>query len=137
MSIVGCYEVPSKGWYYTWSNKAEGDRRVYSKLDRAIGNGEWMDWYAGIEVQVLYPSVSNHSPLLMVCKQSELTGGRPFRFFNYLADHSAFSTTVVDSWVEKVQENPLYVIWQKLKNLKCSFKKLHHKEFSGIHTRIQ
>lgn len=35
-------QVKSLGWHYTWCNKQEPDKRVYSRIDWAFENFEWL-----------------------------------------------------------------------------------------------
>lgn len=35
-------ELPWKGDYYTWNNKQKGNDGVCSRLERHLGNSEWM-----------------------------------------------------------------------------------------------
>lgn len=37
MDRVGLSKIPSKGYYYTWSNKHVNDT-IYSRIDRVLGN---------------------------------------------------------------------------------------------------
>ncbi|XP_019235016.1 PREDICTED: uncharacterized protein LOC109215406 [Nicotiana attenuata] len=38
-------QVKSSGWYYTWCNKQQPDKRVYSRIDWALGNFDWLQQY--------------------------------------------------------------------------------------------
>ncbi|KAL2922582.1 3-methyl-2-oxobutanoate hydroxymethyltransferase [Bienertia sinuspersici] len=41
----GMVDIPYGG-HFTWSNKKEGDERVFSKIDRVMANERWLDSYA-------------------------------------------------------------------------------------------
>lgn len=88
-------------------------------------------------VDYLNCSISDHSPLLLKVGSDQQSGGRPFRFFNYLAQHSQFEKLVQQDWSKPIQGNPLSRIWFKLKRLKLQLKHLHKEEFAGIESRIQ
>lgn len=45
----------SKGWEHTWCNKQEAQNRVYTHIDWALGNSEWMQKYGYIEADFLNP----------------------------------------------------------------------------------
>lgn len=51
-------------------------------------------------------------------------GAKPFRFFNYLAEHEDFTALVEAGWQEPVQGNYMKSVWEKLKNVKQELKKL-------------
>lgn len=44
------FEIKSKDSFYSWTNKGQGARRVASRIDRGLGNKEWMDLYGHVEV---------------------------------------------------------------------------------------
>ncbi|XP_074304929.1 uncharacterized protein LOC141639780 [Silene latifolia] len=45
IDTCGVMDMPASGSYYTWNNKQDPDSRVYSRLDRAFVNKEWLDTY--------------------------------------------------------------------------------------------
>lgn len=44
------YEVPSKGPYFSWSNKGIGHARNASRIDRGLVSKEWLEAFAHTEV---------------------------------------------------------------------------------------
>ncbi|KAL2894993.1 Ethanolamine ammonia-lyase light chain [Bienertia sinuspersici] len=42
LDFCGLSDIPSLGCYFTWNNKQVGVYRVCCKLDRMLGNDEWM-----------------------------------------------------------------------------------------------
>lgn len=47
----GCSELRMVGWSYTWSNKAIGDSITYSRIEKALGNLEWVEDYSALQVE--------------------------------------------------------------------------------------
>lgn len=86
---TGITEVQMRGPYYTWSNKSLGSAQTSSRLDRVLANTKWLELYAETEVKVCVPGISDHSPQLSLPGHVK-TGGRPFKFLHYMADHSQF-----------------------------------------------
>ncbi|XP_062100716.1 uncharacterized protein LOC133806638 [Humulus lupulus] len=41
-------EMKLLGTFYTWSNNQEGDKRIYSKLDRVFVNEDWLDGFPSV-----------------------------------------------------------------------------------------
>ncbi|XP_060212233.1 uncharacterized protein LOC132639857 [Lycium barbarum] len=58
-------ELPWKGDYYTWTNKQYGSDRVCSRLDRALGNYEWMMTWGQVTLEYELPGISDHTPMLL------------------------------------------------------------------------
>ncbi|XP_021866145.1 uncharacterized protein [Spinacia oleracea] len=85
--------------------------------------------------------LSDHSPLLMSCNVNVCTAGRPFKFFNYMADHPKFLQTVQAGWSTGVHGNGngnrLTQVWTKLKVVKQGLKHLHQHEFAKLEERIE
>ncbi|XP_060180627.1 uncharacterized protein LOC132610344 [Lycium barbarum] len=107
-------EIAWKGEYYTWSNKQQGDERVCSRLDRAIGNHEWMmAWGQVRNIKV------------------------PFRFFNIRAEHNKFQDIISAIWAKKLSRDRMGNIWLNLKALKLDLKKLNTEEFKYVGQNIE
>lgn len=43
MSSYGLTDMKFYGRFYSWNNKQLGDRRVFSKIDKVLGNDVWVD----------------------------------------------------------------------------------------------
>ncbi|KAL2938180.1 Zinc finger ZZ-type and EF-hand domain-containing protein 1 [Bienertia sinuspersici] len=56
----GLQNIPFSGHYYTWSNKQMAQDRVYSKLDRVMANGEWMDKFETTNAIFITEGCSDH-----------------------------------------------------------------------------
>ncbi|XP_070015914.1 uncharacterized protein [Nicotiana sylvestris] len=50
-------QLKSLGWFYTWCNKQQLEKRVYNRIDWALENVEWMQKYSHIEADFLNPEV--------------------------------------------------------------------------------
>lgn len=55
---AGMTELQEIGRPFTWTNND-----VFNKIDNALVNGEWMNYIAHIQVHILDPYFSDHSPL--------------------------------------------------------------------------
>ncbi|XP_060968611.1 uncharacterized protein LOC133036135 [Cannabis sativa] len=49
--VNGCQleDIKFRGSYFTWSNKRQGNERIWSKIDRVLANKKWMDLYPNAE----------------------------------------------------------------------------------------
>ncbi|XP_075080129.1 uncharacterized protein LOC142165485 [Nicotiana tabacum] len=90
---AGMTEVKAIGRSFTWINS-----HVFSKIGRALVNGEWMNKMPPIQVHVLDPCFSDHSPLCIKLGRQQKETTRPFRFMNCLADNPNFEKIVADNW---------------------------------------
>lgn len=122
---------------FSWSNKEEGENRILSKIDHAIGNIPWMSTFSSNPAQYDNAHSSDHCPLLVkVATQNGANTQKPFRFMNYLVHHPDFLRKVETAWEMEVTGTGLERIWRKLKNVKKELKHLHSTEFKGIQRKI-
>lgn len=61
---------------------------------------------------------------------------KPFKFFDFLADHPQFMNVVQRVWRLVVIGNPMFCVCEKLKLLQPEFKLLNNREFSDISKRV-
>jgi hypothetical protein len=91
-SGFSCYEL-----YHTWSNKQSGDDFVSKKLDRVMANLEWLTVFVNTSVKFLEGGVSDHSPALVAVEEYISYGPKPFKIFNFWADHPQFLDWIKES----------------------------------------
>ncbi|KAK6779943.1 hypothetical protein RDI58_022127 [Solanum bulbocastanum] len=89
-----------------------------------------------IEVYIIDPGCSNHSPLSINFVQQVELRSRPFRFLNNQTQHVKFQETVQTVWQDSAGGNKMMRVWQKLKKVKQGLKFLNKTEFQGVKMRI-
>jgi len=70
------------GNFWSWHNKAIGQRRIIGRLDRILCNDIWMATIPHSSYEYLSKSTSDHSPVLLHLHQQVPAGPKPFRFFS-------------------------------------------------------
>ncbi|CAK8532803.1 unnamed protein product [Lathyrus sativus] len=70
MSATELYEMESTGDYFTWSNK-QGENAIHYRIDKVLGNVEWMQKNVDIVLTNMTPSVTDHA--MLVLKEQENT----------------------------------------------------------------
>ena len=134
---AGLCPLQSVGHYFSW-HKGSGDGKTASRIDWGLGNAGWIHKFSGVPVQYLNSSISDHSPLLVNCLPDKMEGGKPFRFLNYLADHSKFASLIENSWGTRGKTgSAMFSLWSNLNLVKHKLKALHSEEFAGIKERIE
>lgn len=53
MTACDLHDMKSNGRFYTWNNKQDGNKRVFSKIERALCNDPWYQEYPNSEVTFL------------------------------------------------------------------------------------
>ncbi|XP_019226688.1 PREDICTED: uncharacterized protein LOC109208104 [Nicotiana attenuata] len=137
MQCLNLCELPWKWEYYTWSNKQQGANRVFSRIDRAIENDEWMNTFGHMEVDYKMPFISDHAPMIITLRRVESSGKIPFKFFNVWADHEDILLVVEGVWQTQLHLDTMKDIRYKLKALRLELKQLNNNEFRGVTTKIE
>ena len=83
--------------FFTWWNKREEDP-IGKKLGRALGNGDLLRCFPQSYAWFEAGGVSYHARCLVQLAGSQDETTKPFRFFNYLAEHEVFLPTVKALW---------------------------------------
>ncbi|KAH0649268.1 hypothetical protein KY285_034516 [Solanum tuberosum] len=108
---TGLQEMKTVGGTYNWTNG-----HTCSRIDRALVNAEWMIQMPIMEVNILRPGVSNHSPLKIALEKRSQKKYRAFRFFNYIADHTRFLPIVKQAWQGETNGS-MKDVWKKLRRV--------------------
>ncbi|GAV91122.1 Exo_endo_phos domain-containing protein [Cephalotus follicularis] len=116
-------DLKGSGLHFTWSNLRVGGEAISKKLDRAMGNWQWIDKLGNSFAHYHSPGISDHSPVSIQLMR-HLDKGKPFKFLNFWADHVDFIKTVKEEWDKVFSGSPLMVIHKKLKSLKGPLKRL-------------
>uniref|UniRef100_A0A803LIY6 Endonuclease/exonuclease/phosphatase domain-containing protein n=1 Tax=Chenopodium quinoa TaxID=63459 RepID=A0A803LIY6_CHEQI len=128
--------IKSIGHYYSW-HKGDASTNTASRIDWCLGNTERMMIKGDIVAEYLSISISDHSPILVECIHNAPGGGRPFKFFDYPADHKEFLPIVNECWSNEVASSAIFSVWSRLKMIKGKLKSLHKEEFKGISEKIK
>lgn len=115
---------------YTWTNG-----HVFSRIDRALVNSEWMMSMSQMETNILDPVFSDHSPLCISLYDQTKRRARPFKFLNHLADHQEFNKRVAYGW-SKQREGSTMDKFGENQYVKKEMKALNTKEFCNITDRV-
>ncbi|XP_062088802.1 uncharacterized protein LOC133795366 [Humulus lupulus] len=125
------------GSNFTWTNNQVGSSRIYSKIDHAFVNEEWHDFFPNTAARFSWEATSDHCSCVISASATESIGIKPFRFFNFWADHHDFKTIVEQSWKRPVTSRGLKGIYIKLMRVKHCLKKFNHEVIGDIGKRFQ
>ncbi|XP_074315265.1 uncharacterized protein LOC141651450 [Silene latifolia] len=134
ISLCCMDDIQASGALYTWSNKHVPHDRVYSRLDRAMGNLEWMEAYGNYNAHFHPEGLFDHCPCTIVDRTSEIKCRRNFKYFNMWGQSEVFKPCVVNVWNRKKDGTKMFQVVKKLKVLKPELKQLNKHGFSDIET---
>lgn len=78
--MCGLEDVNYGGCRYTWSNKQDGDDRIYSKIDRVLANKAWLSMFANAEVNFMNEGLFDYSPEVLRIQPDVYWGKKLFRY---------------------------------------------------------
>lgn len=71
-----------QGYPYTWSNKRIGTNNIQQRLDRGIGNPDWLFFFPHASILHLPAIFSDHSAILLTTS-TDIPTPKPFRFKDF------------------------------------------------------
>jgi hypothetical protein len=80
--------------------------------------------------------VSDHSLSLVAVSSYVSYGPKPFKFFNYWADHSQFLEWIGDAWKIEVDEYSMFQFYAKLKAVRGLLKTKNKEVYGGLGQRV-
>ncbi|XP_062085965.1 uncharacterized protein LOC133792073 [Humulus lupulus] len=125
-------ELRSNGSHFTWSNKQKEGSRIFSKLDRCFINEKWIDALPDSEVRINWDTISYHCFCIIKTVLFQVSGIRPFRFFNMWAKHKDFRNEVLSLWAKPTGGSGLFQISQKLRRIKPVLSEFNQKQIGDI-----
>ncbi|XP_074314320.1 uncharacterized protein LOC141649533 [Silene latifolia] len=132
VSICCMEDIVATGALFTWSNKQAPLERVYSRLDRAMGNLEWFEQF-GDSVAHFHPEgLFDNCPCTVMDRNSEIKGRKSLKYFNMWGTAPTFKSLVSDCWFKHYQGTKMFGIVKRLKALKPILKALNKDCFSDI-----
>lgn len=80
LNILGVFDLNFMGNPFTWSKHRSGDSLILERLDRALVNALWFDFFPNAIVYHLVCVASDHAPILLVTSKEDNGSRIPLRF---------------------------------------------------------
>ncbi|XP_062103367.1 uncharacterized protein LOC133814421 [Humulus lupulus] len=111
-------DLKFSGCFYTWNNKQRAEEKIYSKIDRALVNPQWTDYFPNSEAMFLPEGIFDHSPILVHFTLEMQLENKPFRYFRMWKEAACYEDKVQTSWNMPVAGTAMFQVISKLKRLK-------------------
>jgi hypothetical protein len=95
--------LPTLGSFYTWTNGRFGNENVALRLDRAVCNEAWINFWRNSTCSALIRHQSDHNPILLSLIYSTVKHASPFKFFKAWTSHDGCRQLVFDTWSKSVR----------------------------------
>ncbi|KAK1414733.1 hypothetical protein QVD17_30484 [Tagetes erecta] len=128
-------DINSTGLQYTWTQKPKRGIGILKKIDRVMGNLNFVDLFPYTSALFHPYRVSDHSPCILRFEKPKKKKARAFKFANFLVSKKDFKKVVFQEWHKEVAGNEMFKVVKKLKLLKPPLRKLLYAQ-GNLHTRV-
>ncbi|XP_074310077.1 uncharacterized protein LOC141645046 [Silene latifolia] len=133
----GLLDVQAMGAFYTWNNKQHVKTRVYSRIDRFLGNQAWIRDFPEYCSHFMPEILFDHTPCLVSLAKSSKPKNRPFKYFNMWSSAPGFLEIVAATWNQNIEWTKMYRLVRKMKALKPMLKSINSGHFYDIENNIK
>ncbi|GJW50352.1 protein LAZ1 [Tanacetum coccineum] len=114
VSKIEVADINSSGLHYTWNQKPKGGNGILKKLDRIMGNIDFMDCFPGAFVVFQTYRIFDHAPAVLKLPSVTASKPKPFKLFNFLAHKSNFLGLVEGKWSTEVGGHNMFQVQKAL-----------------------
>ncbi|XP_019234735.1 PREDICTED: uncharacterized protein LOC109215174 [Nicotiana attenuata] len=125
-----------KGSIYTWWNGRAGEDCIFKRLDRCLANAEFQNLMPALEITHLSKVGSDHSPMMLNCRNNMVPVKKPFRFLNFWTKHPTFKSVVKENWSADFAADPFIMFNLKLKKVKKALSTWSKATYGDIFQKI-
>ena len=122
---------------YTWNNGRLDTNTVFLRLDRAICNEAWTDFWGGTSCTALLRTQSDHHPLLVRMDTSGVRRTASFKKFKTWISHDDCRPLVMSSWQKQVVGSGMHRLQSKLLNVKNALRVWNKAVFGDVQKQIK
>uniref|UniRef100_A0A803Q8U7 Reverse transcriptase domain-containing protein n=1 Tax=Cannabis sativa TaxID=3483 RepID=A0A803Q8U7_CANSA len=114
---------------------AESSNNVFHLLQQnesRVEKQEWTDNFPKTKAHYSWETISDHCLCFVSTTTNVEIGYKPFRYYNFWADHSEFKDVVLDSWQKPMRREGVTGLYLKLMRLKHSIKRFNRERVGDI-----
>ncbi|XP_074313427.1 uncharacterized protein LOC141648598 [Silene latifolia] len=116
-------EIPFKGPRFTWCNNRKGNKRVYERLDKALGSKDWFSFFPESGIKHYLIQISDHAPIEVDLNLIKNEGKKPYKIDAWALDYEECLEKVRQVWSTSDKGSPAYCITRKMARVRTSIKK--------------
>ncbi|GJX06151.1 RNA-directed DNA polymerase, eukaryota, reverse transcriptase zinc-binding domain protein [Tanacetum coccineum] len=136
MEKIEVEDLNCSGIHFTWvQSRQDPSSGILKKIDRVLGNTEFMSKFINSHVVFLPHLTSDHSPAILYLPKIMRNKKKAFRFSNFVADKPEFLNVVQEKWIIDIEGCHMFKLVKKLKALKVHLKKLSWK-YGNIYENV-
>ncbi|XP_074266133.1 uncharacterized protein LOC141588599 [Silene latifolia] len=111
-------DIPFKGPRYTWCNNREGPKRVYERIDRALGSKEWFTVFPDTGIKHYPIQISDHAPIELDLNLTKNISKKPYKLDAWVFSYEECICITKDVWRLRVRGSPAFQVARKLSGVR-------------------
>nr|XP_043611509.1 uncharacterized protein LOC122583113 [Erigeron canadensis] len=117
-------DINSSGFHYTWTQKPKKGVGILKKIDRIMGNMQFItDFPSSYAIFQPY-RVSDHTPCVLKLPSVARYRPRPFKFSSFITSKFGFLEAVEKGWKQEFKGYKMFCVVKKIRALKTPMRKL-------------
>lgn len=121
---IGVEDINQSGMHFTWNQRPNATSGILKKLDRVMGNGEFINSFLNAYAVFQPHRLSDHSPAVLKIPLVKSNKPKPFKFANFVTCKKEFIPLVKEAWKKDNDGYSMFKVVQKLKSFKPSIRKV-------------
>jgi len=122
---------------FTWTSQRDGGAFMAQRIDRAICNEAWLDYWNVSSYNTLVKCFSDHFPLLLTLhKDPPINVISRFKFFKAWTEFESCESIVAAHWLTPSTGTPMHVLHFKLKSLKSKLQLWNKTVVGDFHQQV-
>ncbi|GJR84402.1 RNA-directed DNA polymerase, eukaryota, reverse transcriptase zinc-binding domain protein [Tanacetum coccineum] len=122
-------DINSSGLFFTWTKnlhkaKVGAHTEILKKLDRIIGNEDFINRFSQAYAFFLPYMISHHGPTILILPKCVQAKKKPFKFASFITDKEDIQPLVSKIWEGEEKGCRMFKTVKKLRGLKKHLKKL-------------
>ncbi|XP_022024397.1 uncharacterized protein LOC110924709 [Helianthus annuus] len=129
-------DVNRSGLHFTWSQKPKKGIGLMKKIDRIMGNSQFISKFPNA-VALFHPArLSDHCSCVLKIQDSTSLKHKPFKFANFLVHKPEFLNIVSRGWETSINGVFQFSVVKKLKSLKSPLRHLLFRQ-GNLHNKVK
>ncbi|KAJ0615171.1 putative Endonuclease/exonuclease/phosphatase superfamily [Helianthus annuus] len=128
-------DIQGHGLHCTWSQKPKDGVGLLKKIDRVMGNVQFLDMFPNVFVMYHPFRVSDHMPCILKMGAVIEKKIKPFKFPNFITSKPEFMKCVDQEWRKTIPGVNMFSVTKKLSNLKPHLRKILFNQ-GNLHAKV-
>ncbi|XP_074313557.1 uncharacterized protein LOC141648737 [Silene latifolia] len=116
-------DIPFKGPRYTWCNNQKRKKRVYERIDRALGSKDWLSVFPNTGIKHYPIQISDHAPIELDLQLIKNNKQKPYKLDAWVLEYEESINIIKDIWRHQIWGTPSFRVARKLSRVRHRVKK--------------